>query len=540
MLSLLLPGASPYSRKVRQWILPAIDAKTGSVQQKKAPAKRAPRKASTAAEKRPTVARRKKLARKVDEPAEDEEMDDPIEDDDEEIVVVHDEPEVASKEKGKKAVTKPEPAKKELVKKGRGKKAAAIEELEPEDEEEQLEEVEDEVIDVEEPKDAKRGARKVAATTEKKDIPTVLIPEKKKRMTKKGKDAAAKEEAEKEIAETQFEPMEVDPPAGHDETEDEQEKEIAPTPTQVHQAGMKGGVTGRKVLAGTMKGKGRGKKMEEPEVEDETRIEEDDLAMPMKALVPTAPPARGRAKKQGSSGDGDKGEEYRDLEKAFQELRARYNNLQEAKETEPERRLKEFRKNMKEKDAGLWSLSHVVYLTTLITDGNETERERLIESLRDDLKAQETFSSDTKVLQKKLTAKETEISKLQTKVQELSKSLQDQQNENQMVSAKLVQTQNQLVQVQSHRNNAQVPGSAVKPGYRGPLGNPKGNTSAAAADDAWIARAKEDLYADLCGLLILNVKKENDSNVFECVQTGINGRTLSPVIRPDGSWLILE
>lgn len=151
----------------------------------------------------------------------------------------------------------------------------------------------------------------------------------------------------------------------------------------------------------------------------------------------------------------------------------------------------------------------------------QIERSQVIETLRSDLeaqqKAQEDFSAETKVLKKKLATKETELSKLQTKVQELSKSLQDQQNESKVMSAK-------LVQAQAQRNNAQVPGSAVKPGYRGTLGNPKANTGA--VDDAWLARVKEDLYADLCGLIIVNVRKENDSNVFECVQTGVNGRTL--------------
>lgn len=156
----------------------------------------------------------------------------------------------------------------------------------------------------------------------------------------------------------------------------------------------------------------------------------------------------------------------------------------------------------------------------------QIERSRVIETLQSDLKAQqkaqEDFSAETKVLKKKLAIKETEISILQTKVQELSKNLQDQQNESKVMSAKLVQAQAQA-QVQAQRNNAQVPGSAVKPGYRGPLGNPKTNTG---VDDTWLARVKEELYADLCGLIIVNVRKENDSNVFECVQTGVNGRTL--------------
>lgn len=155
----------------------------------------------------------------------------------------------------------------------------------------------------------------------------------------------------------------------------------------------------------------------------------------------------------------------------------------------------------------------------------QIEGSRVIETLQSDLKAQqkaqEDFSAEARALRKKLALNETEISKLQTKVQELGKNLQDQQSENKVMSTKLVQAQ---AQVQAHRNSAQVPGSAVKPGYRGPLGNPK--TNAGAVDDAWLAKAKEDLYADLCGLIIVNVRKESDNTIFECVQTGVNGRTL--------------
>lgn len=143
----------------------------------------------------------------------------------------------------------------------------------------------------------------------------------------------------------------------------------------------------------------------------------------------------------------------------------------------------------------------------------------MIETLQSDLeaqqKAQEDFSAEAKVLKKKLTLKE-------TKVQELSKNLQDQQNENKVMSTKLVQAQAQT-RAQVQRNNAQVSGSAVKPGYRGPLGNPKTNTG---VDDTWLARVKEDLYADLSGLIIINAKKEKNQNVFKCVQTGTNGCTL--------------
>lgn len=280
---------------------------------KKAPAKRASRaKASTTVVKKaPPVARGRNRA-VVGEPTEDEV--DPIEDDDEvEETVVVNEPEAEAeprKRGGRKAVAKPEPAKKEPSRK-RG--AAAIEE-------------------------------------------TTAPAPKKKRMSKKEKDAAAKEETEREIAETQYPPEEADSPLDHSAAEEE--LEIAPTPTQVHKAGIK---KGKPAPVGNTKGKGKGKKGEEPAVEESHNEEEDDLAKPTKVLDAVIPLSRGRGKKNVASEDGEVGgEAYKDLKKQYQALQTRYNNLQEAKETEAEQALKKFQKNMKEKDEGLWFFSHYI------------------------------------------------------------------------------------------------------------------------------------------------------------------------------------
>lgn len=283
---------------------------------KKAPAKRASRaKTSTAAagEKRSAPIARGRKHRAVEEPTEDEV--DPIEDDEmEDAVVVHEEPEAEPKKRGgRKTAAKPEPPKKEPTRKRR------------------------------------------AATIEDAAAPA---PEKKKRMTKKERDAAAKEDAEREIAETQFEPVEVDPSAEYNTTEDEV-LEIAPTPTQVHGAGMNKGISEKTVLANTTKGKAKAKKGDDPTAEEAHTEEEDDLAKPAKAPGQVAPLGRGRGKKHvpNESEELGGGELPRDLEKAhqlLQLLQTRYDKLQEAKETEAEQALKKFQKNMKEKDEGLW------------------------------------------------------------------------------------------------------------------------------------------------------------------------------------------
>lgn len=47
--------------------------------------------------------------------------------------------------------------------------------------------------------------------------------------------------------------------------------------------------------------------------------------------------------------------------------------------------------------------------------------------------------------------------------------------------------------------------------------------SAEAIQAAQIAQLKEDLYSDLTGLIIRDVKREAEEDVYDCIQTGRNG-----------------
>lgn len=283
-----------------------------------------------AAEKRAlSVARSRKKTANLS----DDDMD-PIEDDEMEDTVVV-EPETGLRRKGGRRTTaKSEPARKDSSRKKAGKAVETGEE-----------QMESEVPDPSEPKLAGRGRKKA---TGKEDVPVTSASEKKKRMIKKGRDTSGRE---MEIAETQFEIMEIDL-SEHNVTEDE-ELEIAPTPTQVHQAGMRKVVID-KASASTGRGRGRPKKMDRFAAEEVYTEDDDDLAKSTKALG-------GRGKKNLANGSGEKGELFKDLEKAYQALRTRYNSLQEAKETETEQALKAFQRNMKEKDEGC-DLSRIFYI----------------------------------------------------------------------------------------------------------------------------------------------------------------------------------
>lgn len=64
-----------------------------------------------------------------------------------------------------------------------------------------------------------------------------------------------------------------------------------------------------------------------------------------------------------------------------------------------------------------------------------------------------------------------------------------------------------------------APGSAVKSTKTAMTGS---------SDAALIQQLKEDLYSDITGLIIRGVKREEDEDVFDCIQTGRNGSKSNP------------
>jgi hypothetical protein len=109
-----------------------------------------------------------------------------------------------------------------------------------------------------------------------------------------------------------------------------------------------------------------------------------------------------------------------------------------------------------------------------------------------------------------------EISNLQAKLAQLSTSLSEAQTENKTLSTKLAANRTAAASVESI--NAKAPGSAVKA-----AGTIRLMGSAEAAQAAQAAQLKEDLYADLTGLIIRGVKREEEEDVFDCIQIGRNG-----------------
>ena len=138
--------------------------------------------------------------------------------------------------------------------------------------------------------------------------------------------------------------------------------------------------------------------------------------------------------------------------------------------------------------------------------------------MKKELASQKAIAQESRLLQKQITTKDSEFAKVQAKVDELSSAVSESHNENKVLQAKLANSRSASTVVESV--NAKTPGSAL----RG-----KGQTrtlmvgSAEAAQAAQVAQLKEDLYSDLTGLILRGVDRGEESDIYDCIQTGRNG-----------------
>lgn len=128
---------------------------------------------------------------------------------------------------------------------------------------------------------------------------------------------------------------------------------------------------------------------------------------------------------------------------------------------------------------------------------------KLIAELKAELAAQTALAEQGEQLRQQLEASEIRADNLQGTIEEMDVSLGESKAEIKTLSTK-------LAAFRAAEPNARVPGSAIK-------------TSAASNPTA---QAKEDLYADLTGLIVRGLKQENEEDIFDCIQTGRNGSKL--------------
>ncbi|OGM39580.1 chromosome segregation protein (Pcs1) [Aspergillus bombycis] len=141
----------------------------------------------------------------------------------------------------------------------------------------------------------------------------------------------------------------------------------------------------------------------------------------------------------------------------------------------------------------------------------------LVAGLKAELEAQKALGQQSRILQNQMKERDAEIAQLKSQAEDTTSQLSSAQTEVKALQTKLAAARNTAASLESAA--AKVPGSAIK----GSNNRANAVANAEAAQAAQFAQLKEDLYTDLTGLIIRDVKKGDSDNLYDCIQTGING-----------------
>lgn len=139
----------------------------------------------------------------------------------------------------------------------------------------------------------------------------------------------------------------------------------------------------------------------------------------------------------------------------------------------------------------------------LKTQTNENTRvaDELIAQLKEEIAEQSKQIQQAEQLQSQLSASKAEVDALCTQLSETDQSLAQAKSEMKTLYSKLAASRH------------------VEPNSKGPAA---GNRTALGENNL-AAQIKEELYADLTGLLVRDVRRVDKDDVFDCIQTGRNG-----------------
>lgn len=115
-------------------------------------------------------------------------------------------------------------------------------------------------------------------------------------------------------------------------------------------------------------------------------------------------------------------------------------------------------------------------------------------------------------MRQQLDASQAKADELQNQLSEANTALAGARTEIKTLSTKLGAARS------AEQASVKVPGSAIK-------GNTAADKRLLANAEAAVQQAqmKEDLYADLTGLIVRGIKREQDEDIYDCIQTGRNG-----------------
>lgn len=145
-------------------------------------------------------------------------------------------------------------------------------------------------------------------------------------------------------------------------------------------------------------------------------------------------------------------------------------------------------------------------------------------SLRKELAAQKSIAAEAHNYRTALNTTKDALSTAESHISELTTSHTELRNDCIALQAKLAAARTASTVVESTSTYGKTPGSAIKgktPAIRTIMVG-----SAEAAVAAQVAQLKEDLYSDLTGLILRGVDRQEDSDVYDCIQTGRNGSKL--------------
>lgn len=214
----------------------------------------------------------------------------------------------------------------------------------------------------------------------------------------------------------------------------------------------------------------------------------------------SAQPAYSRARSGSASGTERRGgdpelrRQLNDVTKKYENLQLKFESLEDVGKTQAESNFDKLKR---------------------ASDQKARDAHELIMSLKKELaelkKSTSTSSSETTGLQKQVTTLTAKNDKLTSERDDMKSKLQVSQNEVKSLEAKLIQSRHQLsTSVQEAK--AQADKKSNLPAAGGTLGDAQKE-----------AKMKEDLYADLTGLIIRGVKQRESEDQYDCIQTGRNG-----------------
>ncbi|ETN47073.1 uncharacterized protein HMPREF1541_01263 [Cyphellophora europaea CBS 101466] len=241
----------------------------------------------------------------------------------------------------------------------------------------------------------------------------------------------------------------------------------------------------------------------EPEPEDEL-LESDDDEM----QIDQAPMARNASRnnsrqattfrqRAGSASDTERGDpnlrrKLGDITRKYENIDLKYRSLKDVGVSEANANMEKLRKQC---------------------DATTQASNELIASLKKELSQQAPLVQDSRKLKKQVQTNEQELVDLRRANSTISASLTSAQNEIKNLQAKLAAARSSSASAE----HPKVPGSAMK--HHGQLrGAPSGPSETTQS-----AQMKEELYRDLTGLIIRGVKRTEEGDTYDCIQTGRNG-----------------